>query len=83
MASAKPKAPVKAALPAEVRAARAFLISKGIKPHQIPPRKFANSAKELGIGFQQLLSFISRVMSGGQDKSRWREEAIISQATKR
>ena len=48
----------------------------------IPPRRFANAAKELNIGFQQLLAFISRLYAGGQNQSQFRVEAIMREASK-
>ncbi len=66
------------ATPPEVRKARAFLRSKGINTREIPPRKFASSAKELDRGFRDLLKFIMRLMSGGQGQSRQRQEVIYS-----
>lgn len=51
--------------PAEVRRARAFLQSRGIRA-RVPPRKFAAAAKELDMGFRELLAYIGRLYSGGQ-----------------
>jgi hypothetical protein len=70
------------ATPKEVRAARAFLFAKGIRPADVHPRKFANAAKELGIGFQQLLQFIARMYAAGQGEAFWRREAIQAEAMK-
>jgi len=70
------------ASPKEVRAARAFLFSKGARASDIPPRRFANSAKELNIGFQQLLAFIARLYGGGQNQSAFRVEAIMREVSK-
>jgi len=58
------------------------LFSKKIKVRDIPPRRFANAAKELNIGFQQLLAFISRLYAGGQNQSQFRVEAIMREASK-
>lgn len=71
-----------AASPKEVRAARAFLYSKGARAGEIPPRRFANAAKELNIGFQQLLAFIARMYAGGQNQSQFRVEAIMREVSK-
>ncbi len=48
----------------------------------IPPRRFANAAKELNIGFTQLLAFISRLYAGGQNQKMFRVEAIMAEASK-
>lgn len=71
-----------AATPKEIRAARAFLIRHGIQPGEIPPRKFANSAKELNMGFRKLLRLISRLYSGGQGQQQFRLEVIAAEADK-
>lgn len=70
------------ASPKEVRAARAFLQTRDIRSGDIPPRKFANSAKELNMGFRELLRMISRLYSGGQAQSRFRVEIIAAEAEK-
>lgn len=70
------------ATPPEVRKARAFLRSKGINTKEIPPRKFANAAKELNRGFRELLKFIMHLMSGGQGQSRKRQQTIYKRGTK-
>jgi len=67
-----------AATPPEIRKARAFLQSKSIRTKEIPPRKFANSAKELNRGFRELLRFIMRLKSGGQGQAQQRRERIAS-----
>lgn len=71
-----------AAKPAEVRAARAFLRKRNINSKEIPPRKFANSAKELNKGFRELLRTIRRMQSGGQGQARQRREAIAEAVQK-
>ena len=71
-----------AATPAEVRAARAFLRKRDISSKEIPPQKFANSAKELNKGFRELLRTIMRMRTGGQDQSRQRREAIAETVRK-
>jgi len=60
----------------EVQAARAYLYSRHKKGLRIPPRAFAGAAKELGMGFRELLRFISMVYSRGQQGSVFREAAI-------
>lgn len=62
--------------PAEVRAARAFLRQRGITTKEIPPRKFAASAKELSKGFRELLRYLMALRSGGQNSSLERREVI-------
>ena len=71
-----------AATPPEVRKARAFLRSKGISTKEIPPRKFANAAKELGKGFRELLRYLMQLKSGGQSQSLQRRENIRREAEK-
>lgn len=71
-----------AAKPAEVRAARAFLRQRDISTKEIPPKKFANSAKELNKGFRELLRTVSRMQSGGQNQSRERRENIAEAVRK-
>lgn len=63
---------------AELRQARAYLrghAKAGSK--DIPPRRFAAAAKEMGVGFRELLSLIARLQSGGQGASQRREGAIL------
>jgi hypothetical protein len=69
-----------AATPPEVRKARAFLRSKGITTKEIPPRKFANAAKEIDKGFRDLLAKIALLRSGGQGQSQQRRESIRKEA---
>ena len=70
------------ATPPEIRKARAFLRSKGVTTKEIPPRKFANAAKELNKGFRELLRYIMALRSGGQNRSLQRRENIRRQAEK-
>jgi hypothetical protein len=69
-----------AATPPEVRKARAFLRTKGVTTKEIPPRKFANSAKELNKGFRELLRHIMHMRAGGQGQSQQRRSNIRRQA---
>ena len=71
------------AKPAEVRAARAFLRQRDISTKEIPPRKFANSAKELNKGFRELLSTMARLRTGGQGQSAQRREDIAQAVSKK
>lgn len=65
------------ASPPEIRAARTYLRSKlQAGSGDVPPRHFANAAKELGIGFQDLTSVLARLYSGGQNESFYREQAL-------
>jgi hypothetical protein len=68
------------ATPPEVRKARAFLRSKNISSKEIPPRKFANSAKELNKGFRELLRYIMQLRGGGQGLSQERRSNIRREA---
>jgi len=70
------------ATPPEVRKARAFLRSKGITSREIPPRKFANSAKELDKGFRELLRYIMQLRGGGQGQSSERRNVIRRESEK-
>ncbi len=65
-----------AAVPSEIRAARAFLRSKNINTKEIAPKKFANSAKELNRGFRELLKNIAQMRYGGQGQSAQRRSNI-------
>lgn len=70
------------ATPKEVRKARAFLYGRGITGRDINPRRFANTAKELNIGFQQLLQFIARMYAGGQGQQQFRLDVIAKEVQK-
>lgn len=66
----------------EVRAARQYLRSRlKAGSSDIPPRAFADAAKESGIGFQDLTSVLARLYSGGQNEDFYREQAV-EQATR-
>lgn len=66
-----------AATPAEVRAARQFLRQRlHAGTSDISPRHFANTAKQMGIGFQDLTTVLARMYSGGQDEYFYRERAL-------
>lgn len=65
------------ATPPEIRAARSYLhqnLKAGTK--DIPPRHFANAAKETDMGFSELTGVLARLYSGGQNESFYREQAI-------
>ncbi len=66
---------------AEARKARSFLYSHSKTGFGIPPRRFAASAKELNVGFRELLRFIGRRYMGGQGASAARTEAVERAAT--
>ena len=70
------------ATPPEVRKARAFLRSKDVTTKEIPPRKFANAAKELNKGFRELLRHIMVLRSGGQGQSMARRQHIRREVEK-
>lgn len=61
---------------AEARKARAFLFSHSKTGFGIPPRKFASAAKELNVGFRELLRFIGQLYSGNQNLGVFRIEAL-------
>lgn len=64
------------ATPLEIRKARAFLRRRGIGTHQVSPRRFANSSKETGKSFTELLAFIGRLLDGAQNEAAQRRENI-------
>lgn len=64
------------ASPAEARKARAFLYAHSKSGFHIPPKRFASAAKELNVGFRELLRFISQLSTGGQNESVFRIEAL-------
>lgn len=70
------------AKPPEIRAARAFLRKRGITSKEIPPRKFANAAKELGKTFAELLRYLMTIRSGGQGQAIERRQNIRREAEK-
>jgi len=55
--------------PAEIRAARAFLQRRGVRP-PLQPRPFAAAAKEMNMGFRELLAYIRRLYAGGQGQQQ-------------
>lgn len=68
--------------PAEARKARSFLYSHHKRGFRIPPRKFAAASRELGVGFRELLRFIARLYSRGQNERVFRLETIRTTASK-
>ncbi len=70
------------ALPKDVRAARAYLYQRGLTADKIPPRRFANAAKELGVTFSELLKLLGRVMSGGQGQQEQRQRYLENEQLK-
>jgi hypothetical protein len=68
---------VSKASPAEARAAKSFLRTHAkARSGEIPPRKFAAASKELGVGFRELLRFISRLYAGGQGEGAFRMDRV-------
>jgi len=67
---------------ADVQKARSFLFSHHKRGFRIEPRKFAASARELGVGFRELLRFISQLYAQGQQSSTFRRAAITRMTTK-
>lgn len=54
------------ATPAEVQSARAFLRTyAGATSGDIPPREFANAAKELRVGYRELYRMVAGMYEGG------------------
>jgi hypothetical protein len=70
----------KAPLPAEVRAARAFLRQRGIRTEDLSPRTFAAASKEAGIGFKNTLRTIGHMMMGGQNSAADLHQRIQQEA---
>lgn len=63
--------------PAEIRAARGFLRTHAkARSGEIPPHKFAAASKELGVGFRELLRFISRLYAGGQNADAFEMDRV-------
>lgn len=60
--------------------ARAFLYSRHPSGFGIDPQKFASSSEELGMPFDQLLRFISRMYAGGQNQELFRQQDIAAAA---
>ncbi len=71
----------KAPSPAEVRSARAFLQKRGVRP-PLQPRSFAAAAKELNIGFRELLAYIRRLYLGGQGQQAAIHELLQREVSK-
>lgn len=64
------------ATPPEIRKARSFLFSHHKRGFGISPRRFANTSKELGVSFRELMRFISILYARGQGTGAFRQEAI-------
>lgn len=63
--------------PQEISAARAFLRGQvGAGTNEINPTRFAAAAKELGLGFRQLLGVLARQASQGQNESSYRQQTV-------
>jgi hypothetical protein len=60
------KTKIKTVANAEIRAAKKFLESKGLKSDEVSPKKFATAAKKLDKGFQETLEILARTLSAGQ-----------------
>ena len=60
------KVAIKKVAQAEIRAAKSFLEKRGIKSNEISPKKFAQLAKTLDKGFQEVLQILAMTLSGGQ-----------------
>ena len=72
------------ASPAEARAARGFLRTHAkARSGEIPPRKFAAAAKELGVGVRELIKFIARLHAGGQNEKAFSMERVRALQGKR
>ena len=60
------KVAIKKVAQAEIRAAKRFLEKRGINSNEISPKKFAQLAKKLDKGFQEVLQILAMTLSGGQ-----------------
>lgn len=61
----------------EVRQARGFLRQKlKAGTGDIPPKAFANAAKELDLPFADVATVLARMYSGGQSQAFYREQAL-------
>lgn len=69
------------ATPAEIRAARSYL-RRHVKAGSldIPPRHFANAAKELGVGYTRLLALLGRMYAQGQSADTYLQQAVEAAA---
>jgi hypothetical protein len=50
---------------AEVRAARRYLQTRGVRSGDVSPARFASVHKELGKGYSQTLKYLVLLLSGG------------------
>lgn len=64
----------------EIRKARSFLVSRGIKPSFIRPEYFAGASRELGLRFTELLQYIQKMMSATQNQNFFRSIDISNAA---
>ena len=60
------KVAIKKVAQAEIRAAKSFLEKRGISSSEISTKKFAQLAKKLDKGFQEVLQILAMTLSGGQ-----------------
>lgn len=66
----------------EIRAARGFLATRGISPAKVSPAKFAASAKELDVGFRELLRLLGHVLDGGRSAAQARRDTLDQETAK-
>lgn len=64
------------ATPPEIRKARSFLYAHHKRGFGIPPHRFANASKELGVSFRELMRFISILYARGQGTGAFRMEEL-------
>jgi|TARA_R100000482_G_scaffold110841_1_gene53169 hypothetical protein len=60
------KTKIKKVAQAEIRAAKKFLERRKISSTEISPKKFAQLAKKLDKGFNEVLAILASVLTGGQ-----------------
>ena len=65
--------------PKDVRQARAFLQSKGIKSADISPRLFAAAREKLSKSFEKVLRLIAHLQMAGQGEGQAPEATRIAE----
>lgn len=54
----------------------------GVKPAKVSPQKFANSAKEMDVGFRELLRILGLLYDKGQGAKAARTEFLDKETSK-
>ncbi len=66
----------------EIRAARSFLAQHGVSPSKVSPMKFAASAKELSVGFKELLRLLGNVYDSSRGEAAQRRTYLDRETSK-